>query len=275
MNFDIANNVKQCSYCNRFKPKQNNINEKSSWPMALRPWERVHVDFFQIKSQYFFVVVDAFSRFPEVIMTKDMTSDTVKAILQSLFGRYGIPNVLVSDNGPAFIAQTFQQWLTSLHCKHITTPPYHPESNGLAERFVRTVKEQLKDTSADQYHEKICRFLLCYRTIPHSSTSISPANLMFNRSIRTAHNILAESEVWIKNSLEKEFKPASIVGDLGSVIKLVKKENGVITKRHKDQIKFNPVLLPADHVVPSNTRSPRPTRNRRPLVMVPTKKGGV
>jgi len=241
MSQSIKDKIQACSYCNEFKPKSNNQCEKSSWPSARKPWERIHVDYFQFGKTYFFVAVDAFSRFPEVFQCNDMTASSAKRILQSLFSRYGIAKSVVSDNGPAFKDQTFQNWLESISCKHILTAPYHPASNGMAERFVRTVKEQLKDVNSFEYMEQINKFLLCYRNLPHSTTGLTPAQLMFNRKLRTTHSILSSPQpVWIKDALKKKYEKAMVVGELGKVMKIVKRSDGTITRRHDEQIKFNP-----------------------------------
>jgi len=237
----IEEKVKSCRYCNEFKPKSSNKNELSPWPQSKFPWERVHVDFFQINQTYFFILVDSYTKFPEVYVTNDMTTRTVITILQSSFSCFGIPKCLVSDNGPAFKAEEFQAWLNSIGCRQLTIAPYHPQSNGIAERFVRTMKEQLKNCPTSKFRDTINKFLFCYRNLEHNSTGFAPAELMFNRKIRTSHTAFCEpKEAWIHDPLKKTFEEAEIIGDLGKVVKVVRKPNGVITKRHIDQIKMNP-----------------------------------
>jgi len=267
MNKDIEIKVKSCVYCSKYKTKSLNKNEKCSWPFPRSPWERVHIDFFQLHGFYFLVVVDAFSKYPDVIITKNMSTQTVKHELQKIFSRFGIPNCIVSDNGPAFAATEFKTWLINIGCKHLTIAPYHPQSNGLAERFVRTMKEQLKEANTvEKSQSTINKFLICYRSLPHNSTGWSPAQLFFNRQIRTSHNIdqLPEN-VWVRNHLSKQFEPGQMVGNLGKVMKLVRKQDGTLSKHHLDQIKFNPnIYQPTPDDNKPKTAVWRSKRSRRP-----------
>lgn len=76
-------------------------------------------------------------------MDSTTTSKTIQ-VLRGLFSRYGVPNVIVSDNGPQFCAEEFSFFLKANGVQHIRSAPYHPSSNGQAERFVQTLKHALK-----------------------------------------------------------------------------------------------------------------------------------
>ena len=84
----------------------------------------------------FLVVVDAHSRWLEIERMTSTTSEKTIEVLQKLFARYGIPVQLVSDNRSQFTSEEFQQFLKRNGIKHITSAPYHPATNGLAERGV-------------------------------------------------------------------------------------------------------------------------------------------
>ena len=99
------------------------------------------------------ILVDSFSGWPEVIRVPDKKSLTIKLILRVIFSRNGIPKTLVPDNAPEFCNEDINLWLEKIGCKPYKTPPYHPKSNGLAERMVQTVKIGLKTCS--QQKEKI------------------------------------------------------------------------------------------------------------------------
>jgi len=66
------------------------------------------------------------------------------AALRNMFAHYGIPEQLVSDNGPHFISEEMHQFLATNGVKHIRSAPYHPSTNGAVERLVQTVKHALK-----------------------------------------------------------------------------------------------------------------------------------
>ncbi|BHF68590.1 hypothetical protein SprV_0301162600 [Sparganum proliferum] len=104
-----------------------------------------------------------------------------------------IPEVVVSDNGPAFASAEFKDFTEKIGIRHLTTVPYHAAFNGLAERAVQTIKSGLtKQTEAD-LATKLPRFLFSYRKTPNDSTGASPAELMFKRQLRTQLDLLYPS----------------------------------------------------------------------------------
>ena len=90
------------------------------------------------------IVIDAHSKWPEVIEMSTTTSQKTITELQRLFSMYGIPTQLVSDNGPQFTSEEFASFMKRNGIKHIRCAPYHPSSNGTAERFVQTFKKAVK-----------------------------------------------------------------------------------------------------------------------------------
>jgi len=151
------------------------------WLWPNRPWQRIHIDFAgPFRGHNFLVVVDAHSKWPEVIPMPTTTSTATIYELRRLFASYGLPEQLVSDNGPQFVSDEFQVFLKSNRVKHIRSAPYHPSSNGLAERFVRTFKRALRAAEYTRltFHQQLMNFLLSYRTTPPSmwfSKSQNPA----------------------------------------------------------------------------------------------------
>eukprot|EP00731_Ephydatia_muelleri_P037838 Em0575g5a len=104
--------------------------------------------------------------------------------LRRVFSTHGLPQILVSDNGAAFSSSEFQTFVARNGFKHVRSAPYHPATNGLAERAVQTVKDALKKTSGD-IDTRLSRFLFQYRLTPHSSTGQSPAKLLLGRVPRS------------------------------------------------------------------------------------------
>ena len=93
----------------------------------------------------FLVVVDAFTKWPEVAIMHETTTEATLDQLRTIFARWGIP-----DNGPQFTSVGFANFIKSNNCKHTLTSPYHPATNGLAERFVQSFKQALRASR----HEK-------------------------------------------------------------------------------------------------------------------------
>eukprot|EP00731_Ephydatia_muelleri_P011873 Em0006g767a len=133
---------------------------------------------------------------------------TIEA-LRLLFASYGVPNQLVSDNGPQFVSKEFADFMAGNAVKHIRVAPYHPASNGLAERFVQTFKKAMSAARNDgaSLSQKLCRFLLTYRSTPHATTQVAPCELFLKRTIRTRLDAIRPNysgTVCDKQALQKE-----------------------------------------------------------------------
>ena len=87
-----------------------------------------------------FVLIDAHSKWPEVVEMKPTTAEKTIEVMRTMFGSYGIPEQVVSDNSPQFTSDEFTEFMKQNRIKHIRSTPYHTPTNGLAERFVQTFK---------------------------------------------------------------------------------------------------------------------------------------
>ena len=136
--------VKSCTSCQSVKeaPPAAPLHP---WIWPTKPWERIHVDFAgPFQNKMFLNVVNAHSKWPEVMQMTSTSAEQTIIVLRQLFASYGLPLQLVSDNGPQFTAIEFQCFLKGNGVKHIRCSPYHPSSNGLVEGFVRTFKQAMK-----------------------------------------------------------------------------------------------------------------------------------
>ena len=123
-------------------------------------------------------------------MTSTTSEKTIET-LQMLFARYGVPAQLVSDNGPQLKSEEFEQFLKGNGIKHITSAPYHPATNGLAERCVESFKNGMKsETEVKSLNIKLASFLLTYRNAPHSTTGEPPSQLFLGRRLCTRLDLL-------------------------------------------------------------------------------------
>ena len=127
---------------------------------------------------------DAYTKWLEVCTVPSCSSHSAIRFLRNVFSTHGIPEVLVSDNGTAFCSEEFNNFVKRNGIRHIRSAPYHPATNGLAERAVQTLKEALKKSDADM-DTRIARFLFTYRLTPHATTGISPAELLLKRKPRS------------------------------------------------------------------------------------------
>ena len=125
------------------------------------------------------LVADYFSRYVEVQHLTSTTAVNIISALKSIFSQHGVPAVMVSDNGPHYDCAEMKRFAERYSFKHITSSPYHPQLNGLAERMVNTVQQLLQD-SADPHIA-----LMSYRTTPLPAYGLSPAELLMGQKIRT------------------------------------------------------------------------------------------
>ena len=142
------------------------------------PWQRVATDLFQWKEQTCLLPADYYSRSIEITKLDRTTTAEVIRRMKSIFARHGIPEVVVSDNGPQYSTQAFREFTKDYQFRHETSSPYYPQGNGEAERAVKTVKGLL-NKSDDPY-----KALLAYRTTP-TRTGFSPFKLLMGRLLRS------------------------------------------------------------------------------------------
>ena len=94
-------------------------------------------------------------------MTSITSSKTIEK-LRIIFANHGLPRKVVTDNGPSFTSEEFKSFMSGNCITHITTAPYHPSCNGLAERAVQTFKNGLKRTQGVSIQERLSKFLFTY-----------------------------------------------------------------------------------------------------------------
>ena len=174
---DVESFVQQCAECKKSIP--NPREPLLTTPLPKHPWERVAADLFQLDGSTYLLVVDYFSRYPEVIKLNSTTSKTIISSLKAIFSRHGVPSVLMSDNGPQFDSRDMKEFANAYGFQHITSSPHYPQSNGLAERTVKTMKKLLKHT-ADPY-----MVLPSYRSTPLPWCNYSPAELLMGKKVKT------------------------------------------------------------------------------------------
>ena len=261
--------VKSCTSCQSVKEAPP-VAPLHPWIWPTKPWERIHVDFAgPYQNKMFLIVVDAHSKWPEVIQMSSTSAEQTVVVMRQLFATYGLPLQLVSDNGPQFTAVQFQHFLKGNGVKHIRCTPYHPSSNGLAERFVRTFKQAMKAGEGDGLPllHRLQNFLLSYRATPHATTNKSPSSLFLHRPIRTVMDLIRPScneRVFHQQSnqqLQHDKRSRSRDFEVGETIMIrnyrgtpkwltgivlercapltyqVKTDSGLIWRRHVDQLR--------------------------------------
>jgi hypothetical protein len=167
--------------------------ELPPWEWPGKPWFRVHIDYAgPIDNKWLLVIIDAHSKYMDVHITSSVSTQTTINKLRQSFSAHGIPPVLVSDNGSCFTSEEFGKFCNMNGIKHIRSSPYHPASNGLAERAVQTVKSGIQKLPGDM-ETRLYRFLAHYRTTPQTTTGRPPAELLMGRRPRMRLDLLKPS----------------------------------------------------------------------------------
>ena len=242
-----------------------------AWP--IRPWSCIHVDFAgPIQGKTFLILIDSHSKWLEVCPMSVTTATATIQQLIMIFSRFGLPETLVSDNGPQFSSEEFRSFCQLNGIHHILVIPYHPASNGMVECAVKTFKQSLKKITEGTLEQRLSRLLFTYRLTPHSTTGRSPAELMLGRQPRSRLDLLKPNMTQIverrqlnqklthdKSSVSRDFQEGEEVyarnfsthGSRwlsGHITKLtgpvsveVQLEDGSKARRHFDQIHKKPV----------------------------------
>ena len=194
---DIETKVNSCGTCQAMR---NNVPAAPlhPWKPSGQVWERIHMDFAELERIYYLIIVCSTTKWVEVEMMNNITSASTIKALRKRFAQFGIPEESVSDNGRQFTSDEFKRFLQINGIKQTLIPPYHPPSNGQAERTVETVKNALKKHMLDakksaphaSREERLDSFLLMYRTTPHATTGRSPAELFLKRRPKTRFDLL-------------------------------------------------------------------------------------
>lgn len=170
---------------------------ESRWIPTVRPFSRIHIDFFHFSHHTFLLIVDSYSKWIEVEwMKKGTNCGQVLKQLVAFFARFGLPDVIVSDGGPPYNSYAFVNFLEKQGIKVFKSPPYNPPSNGQAERLVRTVKEVLKkflidsDLSHLSLEDQINLFLINYRNTCVTKDDSFPAEKIFTYKPKTLVDLL-------------------------------------------------------------------------------------
>ena len=152
------------------------------------------------------ILVDSFSGWPEVVCVHDRKTEMIKQILQVIFLRNGVLKTLVSGNSSDFSEVGLCTWLRKIRCTPYKTPPYHLQSNGIAERKIGTVKIGLNafEPYRDNLEIYLLKLLMSQRLIPHAEKVQNPSALL-GRQIRTPITMsFSTNEMWYKKSKEAD-----------------------------------------------------------------------
>ena len=206
----VQERIKNCIPCQAATqgtmPKPEPLNMT---PLPKAPWCEIAIDFVGPfpSGEVLLVVIDEFSRFPEVEILHSTTANAVIPKLDCIFSRQGIPKVVKSDNGPPFNSNEFANFASFLGFEHRKVTPYWPQANGEVERFMRTLGKAIRTAHLEKknWKQEMNAFLRQYRATPHSTTDVSPSEALNGRKIQTLLPQLTEvNQSDIYNSIHEK-----------------------------------------------------------------------
>ena len=189
---DVEGHCCGCAECQKTAPGRQAVAPLVPLPIVDSLFERIAMDIVgplpRSRSGYRFVLVvcDYATRWPEVMPLKSIDAGHVDEELMVLFSRVGVPKEILTDQGSNFTSQLLKEvyWLLSI--KLIRTSPYHPQTDGLVERFNQTLKAMLRRTGTDEgkdWDKLIPYVLFAYHEVPQLSTGFSPFELVYGHAV--------------------------------------------------------------------------------------------
>ena len=183
----VENHLKDCLAC-QTNSTQNNPEPIKPSELPVSVWHTVNIDYLGPlpNGSYILVLIDQRSRFPEIEILSSTNATQLIDTLEKKFSVYGLPNVVISDNGPPFKSNEVKAYMQQNSIKHRRVTPLWPRANGEVERFMRPLTKIIRSANLERknWKSECYKFLMNYRVTPHSITKVSPADIMFGRKIR-------------------------------------------------------------------------------------------
>lgn len=190
---DVAQFCRSCSQCQKTSMKSPSKAPLQPLPVTSIPFERLGMDIVgpveksKTGNRFMLVVTDYATKYPEVFPLKSVKAKTVAFSLVQFFSRVGFPCEILTDQGTNFMSELLKQVYQLLGIKRVRTTPYHPQTDGLTERFNQTLKQMLRkfvnETGSDWDHW-LPYLLFAYREVPQASTGFSPFELLYGHEVR-------------------------------------------------------------------------------------------
>lgn len=235
MNVNINKWVKECIACQKSKISRHNKSILGTFVVPNERFQHINIDIVgplppSNNYRYCLTCVDRFSRWPAIIPTEDITAETIaKSLIHGWISHYGVPLKITTDQGRQFESALFKELSKLLGCQHFTTTPYHPQSNGIIERFHRTYKTAIKCyANSSNWSEILPLLTLGLRTNYKPDLNASPAEMLYGQTLRLPGDFF-ESNVNIDSNAP------DFVNQLRSMMEKLKP---VVTSNHSNDKHF-------------------------------------
>jgi len=233
---DVRMELKRCVPCSQYHrggaPRQFTLNPLP----AGEPFETVSIDITgrhpksSRGNEFILTVVDSFSKFVKAYPLRVHMAPVVARVLASeFFPRFGTPMSILSDQGPEFESELFQELCRVMEIDKIRTSPYRPSTNGVFERFHRTLNSKLAKTIAMDsqrvWDVRLPFIMAAYLAAKHESTGYSPNFLSFGRETRAPLDL-------VLGTLPGEEEQSTSVHDFVAQMQEIQRESYVLAREH-------------------------------------------
>lgn len=212
---DVRRYCRSCDICQRTTSKGRTMKVPlGQMPLIEVPFQRIAVDIVgpihpitEKGNRYILTIVDYATRYPEAVALPGIEAERVAEALVEVFSRVGVPAEILTDRGTQFTSGVMAEVSRLLSMKQLVTTPYHPQCNGLVERFNGTLKEMLKKMCSEKpktWDRYLSAVLFAYREAPQESLGFSPFELLYGRTVRGPVTIL--KELWTKEMPDTEVR---------------------------------------------------------------------
>lgn len=215
INKDVNGWTKCCIPCQQSKIGRHTFSRHGKIATPQGRFQHVHLDLVGPLPQsnghtFILTLVDRFTRWPEAIPIRNINASTVAdAFLRIWVARYGVPKVVTTDQGTQFMSNLFRELSSLFGMHHIHTTSYHPQSNGMVERFHRQLKAAFKskESSKDWFYE-LPWILLGIRSALKEDIGFSSAELLYGEPLRLPGEFMTDvnSNQEISNELAKRIR---------------------------------------------------------------------
>ena len=189
----VKNHCRTCAQCQKSSMKGVRKAPLVPLPIMDEPFQRIAMDIVgplprsSSGKRYILVICDYATRYPEAVALRTIDANAVAEELLTFFSRVGVPEEILTDQGTNFMSQLLSEAYRLLKIKPIRTTPYHPQTDGLVERFNGTLKAMLKKAASEDGRDwdRLLPYLLfAYREVPQASTGFSPFELLYGHNVR-------------------------------------------------------------------------------------------
>ena len=240
---DVARFCRTCDACQKVAHKNVAPVPLIPLPIVDVPFKRLAMDIVgplpksRSGKRYILLLCDYATRYPEAVALRTIDAETIAEELVKIFSRVGIPEEILTDQGSNFTSNLLAELYNMLHVHAIRTSPYHPQTDGLVERFNQTLKSMLKKSATKEgkdWDKMLPYLLFAYREVPQSSTGFSPFELLYGRCVNGPLDVLKHSwEVKDKSEESVISHILSIRDKLSKMSELAKENLSTAQKKQK------------------------------------------